>query len=277
MDLSALVAEALAEDLGSGDVTSEATVPADLIARARIVQKAPGVVFGLDVAGAVFREAGAGELEALGDEGRWRESVPTDVARIEGPARAILAAERTALNFLGHLSGVATLAARYVAAVDGTGATILDTRKTTPGMRALEKAAVAAGGATNHRMGLDDAFLIKENHVTLAGGIEAAVEAARAARPDLPVAIESSDLAEVRAAMAAEADRLLLDNMSPELLRAAVALRDGSADAKLEASGGVTLENVAKVAATGVDYVSIGALTHSAPALDLSLLIERVR
>jgi nicotinate-nucleotide pyrophosphorylase (carboxylating) len=274
VDLSELVAAALAEDLGSGDVTSEATVPEDASAAARIVQKQPGVVFGFAAAQETFRQMGAQDFEGLGTEGEWRDEVPADVARISGPARAILGGERTALNFLGHLSGIATLAARYAAAVEGTRATVLDTRKTTPGMRLLEKAAVAAGGAANHRMGLDDAFLIKENHVALAGGTEAAVEAARAARPDLPVEIECGDLEEVRAALAAEADRLLLDNMSPELLRAAVALRDGSADAKLEASGGVTLENVARIASTGVDYVSVGALTHSAPALDLSLLID---
>ncbi len=274
MDLSMLVAEALAEDIGGGDVTSDATVPDDVEASARIVQKAPGVLFGLDVTAEVFRQAGAGDLEPFVREGEWRDEVPFDAAWIAGPARAVLAAERTALNFLGHLSGVATLTARYARAVEGTGATILDTRKTTPGLRLLEKAAVAAGGGTNHRMGLHDAFLLKENHLALAGGIEAAVEAAREARPDLPVEVECADLDQVREALACGADRLLLDNMGPELLRAAVALRDAKGDATLEASGGVTLDNVADVAGTGVDQISIGALTHSAPALDLSLIVE---
>jgi nicotinate-nucleotide pyrophosphorylase (carboxylating) len=274
MEIPDLVAAALAEDVGSGDATSEALVPEAARARGRIVRKAPGAVFGIDVATEVFRQAGAGELERSVSEGEWRDEVPVDVARIEGPARAILTAERTAMNFLCHLSGIATLAARFVAAVEGTRTTILDTRKTTPGMRELEKAAVAAGGGTNHRMGLSDAYLLKENHLAVAGGIEAAVEAARAARPDLAVEVECKDLREVREGLAAGADRLLLDNMSTELLRAAVALRDGTADAELEASGGITLANVAGVAATGVDYISVGALTHSAPALDLSLLVE---
>jgi len=273
--LRELVARALAEDLGAGDITSEATVPEGARARARIVQKQPGVVFGLAAAGEAFEQAGAAGLEPLVGEGEWREQVPADIALVVGPARALLAGERTALNFLAHLSGIATLTARYVAAVRGTGATILDTRKTTPGLRALEKAAVAAGGGSNHRFGLDDAVLIKENHIALAGGLTEAVEAARMARAEAPIEIECRNRAEVEEALAAGADRLLLDNMGPVELRAAVAARDeaGSA-ARLEASGGVTLDNVAEVAATGVELVSIGALTHSAPALDLSLLLE---
>ena len=187
----------------------------------------------------------------------------------------MLAGERTALNLLAHLSGIATLTARYVDAVGGTKAEILDTRKTTPGLRALEKQAVAAGGGRNHRMGLDDAILIKENHVALAGGLTRAVELARGAHPELELEVECRDAAEVAEALAAGADRLLLDNMTPEELRAAVAARDASrSSATLEASGGITLENVAAVAATGVEMISIGALTHSAPALDLSLLLE---
>lgn len=189
------------------------------------------------------------------------------------------AAERTALNFLCHLSGVATLTARFVAAVEGTGARILDTRKTTPGLRALEKAAVAAGGGTNHRMGLDDAILIKENHIALAGGLAEAVRRARAAEPELAVEVECRDLAELEVALDAAADRVLLDNMDPEELRRAAELRDAGvrthgATATLEASGGVTIDNVAEIAATGVDFISVGALTHSAPALDLSMLLE---
>jgi nicotinate-nucleotide pyrophosphorylase (carboxylating) len=276
--LRELVARALAEDLGSGDVTAEAVVPADAAARARIVQKRPGVVFGLDAAREVFRQAGAEPLERLVPEGEWRDAVPADVATVAGPARAVLAGERTALNLLCHLSGVATLTARFVRAVEGTGASILDTRKTTPGLRALEKAAVVAGGGRNHRMGLYDAFLIKENHVAIAGGITAAVDRARASRQDLEIEIECRSAAEVAEALAAGAERLLLDNMEPKHLRAAVAARDEVAverrrRATLEASGGVTLEGVREIAATGVDSISVGALTHSAPALDLSLLL----
>jgi nicotinate-nucleotide pyrophosphorylase (carboxylating) len=274
-DLAELVAKALAEDLGSGDVTSEATVPADARARARIVQKQPGVLFGLEAAAEAFTQAGAESFEPLAAEGVWRDEAPADVAAIAGPARALLAGERTALNLLGHLSGVATLTARFVAAVDGTGVEILDTRKTTPGLRALEKAAVAAGGGRNHRMGLDDAILIKENHIALAGGLATAVELARAGQPDLAVEVECRDLEEVAQALSAGADRLLLDNMSPAELRDAVAARERAArDVPLEASGGVTLDNVAEIAATGVELISIGALTHSAPALDLSMLLD---
>jgi nicotinate-nucleotide pyrophosphorylase (carboxylating) len=273
-----LVQRALAEDLGGGDITADAVVPAYERARARIVQKRAGVVFGLDVAEAVFRQVGAGTFESLGPEGQWREP-PADVALVEGSARALLAGERTALNFVGHLSGIATLTARYVAAVAGTGVTILDTRKTTPGMRALEKAAVAAGGGTNHRMGLHDAILIKENHAALAGGVGAAVRAARQAQPGVEIEVECRDAAEVAEALEAHAPRLLLDNMDLEGLRAAVAARDsaareGGVHATLEASGGITLDNVADVAGTGVEFISVGALTHSAPALDLSLTID---
>jgi nicotinate-nucleotide pyrophosphorylase (carboxylating) len=202
-------------------------------------------------------------------EGVWRES--GEVLRIEGRARGLLSGERTALNFLQRLSGVATMAARAVQAVSGTGAVILDTRKTTPGLRALEKAAVAAGGATNHRAGLYDAILIKENHSALAGGVGAAVRRAREQAPDLPLEVECRDLAEVDEALEARASWLLLDNMSPVELRRAVEHVGGRAE--LEASGGVTLQTLREVASTGVDFVSVGALTHSAPALDLSLLL----
>jgi len=274
--LAELVARALAEDLGSGDVTSEAVVPTDAPARARIVQKQPGVVFGLDAAGEVFAQAGAEHFDKLIVEGQWREGVPAEVALVTGAARALLAAERTALNFLGHLSGVATLAARYVEAVRGSGATILDTRKTTPGLRSLEKAAVAAGGASNHRQGLHDAILIKENHAAIAGSVGEAVRRALAAQPEMTVEVECRDGNEVREALAAGAQRLLLDNMAPDELRAAVAERERSgASATLEVSGGVTLDNIAEVAATGVEFISVGALTHSAPALDMSMLLER--
>ncbi|HET8592713.1 MAG TPA: carboxylating nicotinate-nucleotide diphosphorylase [Solirubrobacterales bacterium] len=271
-----LVARALVEDIGPGDVTAEAVVPEDASATATIRQKEAGVLFGLEVTAEVFRQAGAGGLESLaGEGGEARVEVPARVARIEGPARALLAGERTALNFLCHLSGVATLTARFVAAVEGTGVTVLDTRKTTPGLRALEKAAVAAGGGTNHRIGLHDAILIKENHIAVAGGLPEAVRWAREAEPELPVEVECRDLAEVRAGVEAGAARLLLDNMGIADLREAVALaRAAETPPELEASGGITLENVAEVASTGVDYVSIGALTHSAPALDLSMTLE---
>jgi nicotinate-nucleotide pyrophosphorylase (carboxylating) len=271
MDLDAIVRRALDADVGSGDVTTRATVPPDARARARITQKQPGVVFGLAAAEATFRALDSEvRLTRLADEGEWRDGGP--VLDAEGAAGALLTGERTALNFLQRLSGVATLTARYVDAVAGTGARVLDTRKTTPGLRALEKAAVAAGGGTNHRKGLYDAILVKENHAAMAGGVAAAVRAARAAAPGVPLEVECRDLAEVEAALAAGAPRLLLDNMSPAQLRAVVAHVDGRAE--LEASGGVTLETIREIAGSGVHFVSVGALTHSAPALDLSLLLE---
>ena len=271
------VARALAEDLRAGDVTSEATVPEDARGRARIVQKQAGVVFGLGAVAETMRQCGVGDVDNLVVEGQWREEVPADVLFASGPAVSLLAAERTALNFLGRLSGIATLTARYVEAVAGTGARILDTRKTTPGLRELEKAAVAAGGGSNHRMGLYDAILIKENHIALAGGVAKAIHAARTAQPGMPLEIECRNLDEVAYALGAGADRLLLDNMDPEELRQAVALRDSERGAdrpKLEASGGVSLETVRGIAETGVEFISVGALTHSAPTLDVSMLIE---
>jgi nicotinate-nucleotide pyrophosphorylase (carboxylating) len=271
--LSAVVARALAEDLGPGDVTTEATVPEGARARARVVQKQPGVVFGFAALAETMRQCGVDSVDSLVVEGQWRDSVPADVALAAGTAAGLLAAERTALNLLGRLSGVATLTARFVEAVAGTGVRILDTRKTTPGLRRLEREAVAAGGGVNHRFGLFDAILIKENHVALAGGLSEAVGAARAARPDLPIEVECRDLDEVRAALDAGADRLLLDNMGPGALRQAVAAR-GTTGPQLEASGGVDLQSVRAIAETGIDLISVGALTHSAPRLDLSLLIE---
>ena len=275
--LEDLVARALAEDVGGGDVTSEAIVPAGARARARIVQKEPGVVFGLDLVAETMRQCGA-ETGNLVVEGQWREAVPADVALATGPARAVLAAERTALNFLGHLSGIATLTARFVEAVAGTGARILDTRKTTPGLRTLEKAAVAAGGGVNHRIGLYDAILIKENHIALAGGLAKAVHSARAARPGLPIEVECRNLDEVAYAIGTGADRLLLDNMDAAGLRRAVALRDEEAGVgggpSLEASGGVSLETVREIAEAGVEFISVGAITHSALTLDFSMLLE---
>jgi nicotinate-nucleotide pyrophosphorylase (carboxylating) len=269
------VARALAEDVGSGDVTTAATVAPDVRATALITQKAPGVIFGLLPAQLVFESLDPTiAFEQLVDEGVWREA--GEVARVTGSARALLTGERTALNFLQRLSGVATMAARSVRAVfeavGEDGPVILDTRKTTPGLRDLEKAAVAAGGATNHRAGLYDAILIKENHSALAGGVGAAVRRARELAPQLALEVECRSIAEVDEALAAGATSLLLDNMSPDELRAAVVHVAGRAT--LEASGGVTLETLQGVASTGVDFISMGAITHSPPALDLSLLLE---
>jgi nicotinate-nucleotide pyrophosphorylase (carboxylating) len=273
--LGELVRRALEEDLGSGDVTSESTIPTGVRGRATVTQKAPGVIYGLDAAILAFRLLDpAVSVEFASAQGRWQEAGDV-VLVLAGDGRALVGAERTALNFLARLSGVATLAARAVAALAGTGARVLDTRKTTPGLRALEKQAVAAGGATNHRQGLYDAILIKENHIAMAGGIGAAVHAARVYAPKLTLEVEVRDAAEIDEALAAGAQRLLLDNMDLEQLRGAVAQVAGRAE--LEASGGVTLETLRAVASTGVDFVSMGALTHSAPALDLSLIVELAR
>jgi nicotinate-nucleotide pyrophosphorylase (carboxylating) len=272
-DIDDLVARALAEDVGDGDVTTAVTVPEDARAQATITQKAPGVIFGLDCAEAVFRALQPDiVLRRQTVEGQWREGGP--VLEIDGSARAIVSAERTALNFLGRLSGVATLTARYVEAIAGTGARILDTRKTTPGLRTLEKAAVAAGGGTIYRTGLYDAILIKENHAAAAGGVGEAVRKARAAAPGLPLEVECRTLQEVDEALDAGAPRILLDNMSRAELRAAVDHVNGRAE--LEASGRVTLPGVREIAETGVDFISVGALTHSAPTLDLSLILRPI-
>ena len=274
--LEDIVALALAEDLGPGDITSRASVPEGTRARARILQKEPGVIFGLAAASEVLRQCGVEDVDRALAEAQWRDEVPAEVMVAEGDAHGLLAAERTALNLLSHLSGVATLTARYAEAIRGTGAQILDTRKTTPGLRALEKAAVAAGGGANHRMGLFDAILIKENHVELAGGLEIAVRRCREAHPELDVEVECRDVDEVEEAVRAGADRLLLDNMEPRRLRAAVALAGGGGRPALEASGGITLDTVREVAESGVDFISAGALTHSAPALDLSMMLDPV-
>jgi nicotinate-nucleotide pyrophosphorylase (carboxylating) len=271
MELDEIVRAALEEDLGTGDVTSLATVAEDARAVATVTQKAPGVIFGLDAAEAAFRALDAeAAFERLADEGSWRDGGP--VLRVRGATRALLGAERTALNLLGRLSGVATMTARYVRAVEGTGVRVLDTRKTTPGLRALEKAAVRAGGGHSHRCGLDDMVLIKENHAAAAGGVGEAVRRAREAFPDLPLEAECRTPQEVAEALAAGAPRILLDNMSTDEMRAAISQVAGRAE--LEASGGITLETVREKALPGLDYVSVGALTHSAGALDLSLLLE---
>ena len=274
VDTAGLVRTALEEDIGTGDVTTQATVSPDTRARALVTQKAPGVIYGLELAETAFALLDpAARFERLVGEGDWRED-GGPVLSVEGRARALLSAERTALNFLAHLSGVATMASRAAREVQGTGATVLDTRKTTPGLRALEKAAVAAGGAANHRAGLYDAILIKENHIAAAGGIANAFESARAAAPELAdtLEVEVRNPDEIDQALAAGAPRLLLDNMDDAQLRAAVAQVAGRA--QLEASGGVTLQTLRARAQTGVEWISMGALTHSAPALDLSLIME---
>jgi nicotinate-nucleotide pyrophosphorylase (carboxylating) len=266
-----LVKEALAEDLGKGDATSKLTVPKDAVARARVDQKEPGVVAGLEVVEAVFREVDKSlRFMALTSEGQWSEGGP--VCAVEGNARSILAGERVALNFLGRLSGVATLTARYVEAIQGTKAHILDTRKTTPLMRELEKKAVLIGGGQNHRFGLDDAILIKENHSKMAGGVgEATRQAIENAPKGMMIVVECASLGEVDEALSAGATHLLADNMSEADLRETVERSEGRAT--VEASGGVNLETIRAIAETGVDFISVGALTHSAKALDLSLLL----
>jgi nicotinate-nucleotide pyrophosphorylase (carboxylating) len=265
-----LIDAALAEDVGAGDVTTDLLVPAGATGRATLTQKAPGVIAGLRVAEAVFHRVDPGlRWHTHVEEGVWRSEGGL-VAEVAGTSRSILTAERVALNFLQRLSGVATLTAHYVREVAGTGTRILDTRKTTPGLRVLEKQAVLAGGGDNHRAGLFDAILIKENHATMAGGVGEATR--RALTSSVPVEVECATLDEVRQAVEAGAPRILLDNMTGDELREAVALVSGRAE--LEASGGVTLETVRAIAETGVDFISVGALTHSAPALDVSLILE---
>ena len=273
-ELEALVRRALDEDIGSGDVTTDAIVAPDARARGLVTQKAAGSLYGLEMAELSFLALDPdARLQRLVREGYWRaEGGP--VLQVEGLARALLTAERTALNFLGHLSGVASFAARAASAANGTGARVLDTRKTTPGLRALEKAAVAAGGGRNHRFGLYDAILIKDNHIAAAGGITQAIERVRAAAPELldTLEVEVRNLAEIDEAIAAGAPRLLLDNMDVYELRAAVTRV--ASRAEMEASGNVTLDTLRPRAETGVDWISMGALTHSARALDLSLTLE---
>ena len=271
----ALIRAALAEDVGPGDFTSLWTVPADREVEARLIAKETGTISGMDVAAGVFLEVDPSlRLTVHLGDGAQAES-GQEVMHVAGNARSILTAERVALNFLQRLSGVATLTRRYVDAVAGTGARILDTRKTTPGMRAIEKAAVRAGGGENHRFGLHDMVLIKENHIAAAGGITAAVGAvARHNDRRLRVEVETRNLDEVREAVEVGVDRILFDNMPNDLLRQAVwIVTESEMLIEMEASGGVTLRTVRGIAETGVDFISVGALTHSAPALDLSLLI----
>ncbi|HHE48080.1 MAG TPA: carboxylating nicotinate-nucleotide diphosphorylase [Candidatus Acetothermia bacterium] len=266
-----LIDLALAEDVGKGDVTTVATVPEGKEGRAVIIAKAYGIVCGLPIAAEAFRNVDAAiRLTHLASDGE--PVAPGDVvAALSGPLRGILTAERTALNFLTHLSGIATLTARFVDVVAPYRAVILDTRKTTPGWRILEKYAVRCGGGRNHRMGLYDMVLIKDNHIAACGSLAEAVRRVRAAGISLPIEVEVRTLAELEEALSLGVDRILLDNMDIPTLREAVARAKGRVE--LEASGGVGLENAAEIAACGVDYISIGALTHSAPALDFSLEI----
>jgi nicotinate-nucleotide pyrophosphorylase (carboxylating) len=265
------VAEALAEDLGmGGDITTEATVPAGTRASGIIAARKAGTVAGVQLAAAAFKTIDPFvEFEVVAGDGE-RVEAGGIIARVKGDARALLTAERTALNFLGRLSGIATLTARYVSAIAGTRARIVDTRKTTPGQRALEKFAVRCGGGVNHRFGLFDAVLIKDNHIVAAGGVGAALQRARAqAGPLVKVEIEVTSLDELDDALQLDPDAVLLDNMPLEMLKAAVAEVAGRVTT--EASGGVNLETVRAIAETGVDHISVGALTHSAPVLDIGL------
>jgi nicotinate-nucleotide pyrophosphorylase (carboxylating) len=266
-----VVARALAEDLGdAGDVTTKATVDAGSLALADLVPRQDGVVAGLAVAAYVFETVGQGRVQVEFGSADGARVAPGEVlATVRGPMRDLLTAERTALNLLCHLSGVATLTRRWVDAVEGTGAQIRDTRKTMPGLRALEKYAVRCGGGVNHRMSLSDAALVKDNHVVAAGGVVAAFERVRAAYPGLPLEIEVDTLEQAHAVIDAGADLVLLDNMAPAQMREAVAYSAGRA--RLEASGRLTLDNAREVAETGVDYLAVGALTHSAPVLDIGL------
>jgi nicotinate-nucleotide pyrophosphorylase (carboxylating) len=266
-----IVRLALAEDVGSGDITTEATVTPSQNARGVFVMKADGVLAGLDVAFEAFRQLDPAVRTAArkrdGDACRTGE----EIAEAVGSARALLAGERTALNFLQRLSGIATQARRFVVAADGR-ITILDTRKTTPGLRVLEKYAVRMGGATNHRVGLFDAILIKDNHIRLAGGVKTAVARTRVAQPGRKIEIEAQQLEEVDEAIAAGVEKILVDNMSSAQIRDVVARVKGRAT--IEISGGVTLDRIPELASTGANFVSAGALTHSAPALDISFEIE---
>ena len=272
--VSDVVARALEEDLGAaGDLTTTATVRATAVAAADIVPRQDGVVAGLPVAAYVFQTVSQGRLRVeFGTQDGARVSAGEVLATVRGPVRDVLTAERTALNLLGHLSGIATLTRRWVDAVSGTGAEIRDTRKTLPGLRALEKYAVRMGGGSNHRMSLSDAALIKDNHVAAAGGVVAAFELVRAAHPGLSLEVEVDTVEQARAVIDAGAELVLLDNMALAQLRAVVAYAAGRV--RLEASGGLTLGAARAVAETGVDYLAVGALTHSAPVLDIGLDIE---
>lgn len=265
-----IAALSLAEDLAGGaDVTTEATISARAEGIGEIVARADGVLAGMPVARAVFGQVGGLRLdEARADGDRVHRG--DVIARVSGPVRAILVGERNALNVLTMASGIATLTARWVEVLDGTGARVRDTRKTAPGLRALQKYAVRCGGGLNHRMSLSDQALIKDNHVLAAGGVVAALTAVRAVAPDVPCEVECTEVEQVEQAAAAGAELILLDNMDLDAMRASVAIA-GRYGARTEASGGLRLENAREVALTGVDYLAVGALTHSAPALDIAL------
>jgi nicotinate-nucleotide pyrophosphorylase (carboxylating) len=269
-DLDDFVARVFAEDLGQGgDVTSNATIPADQRFTAAMNARQAMVLAGSEIAAAFFRKLDPNvRIELLANDGDVVEHRAT-VMRLEGNARAMLTAERSALNTLQHLSGISTLTRRYVEAIAGTGAILLDTRKTIPGLRVLEKYAARMGGAENHRMRLDDGVLIKDNHVAACGGVAEALRRAKAANTGFQVQVEVDSVAQIEPALAAGADRLLLDNMPPHILREAVALVAGRVP--LEASGGVTLETIREIAETGVTYISLGRITQSAPAVDIGL------
>ena len=268
-EISQYIKRALEEDIGTGDVTTDTIVPEGASLRGRIVAKQDGVVAGLDVAKHVmFALNESVKFQANVKDGS-RVTRGTVLAEVEGPARALLTGERTALNFLGRMSGIATLTRKFVDAVSTTRATILDTRKTAPGLRFTDKLAVRLGGGQNHRTGLFDMVLIKDNHIDFAGSITAAVERVRASGTKLEIEVETRSLDHVQEALALGVQRILLDNMSVEMMREAVNICGGRA--KLEASGNVTLQNVLEVAGTGVDYISVGALTHSPKVFDVSL------
>jgi nicotinate-nucleotide pyrophosphorylase (carboxylating) len=269
-DLAEFVSRTFAEDLGKGgDVTSNATIPADASFTAQMNARVWIAVAGLDIATAFFRRLDPeARIEQLVRDGDCVEP-RTTLMRIEGNARALLTGERSALNTLQHLSGVATLTRQYVDAIAGTGAILLDTRKTVPGLRVLEKYAARMGGAQNHRMRLDDGVLIKDNHVAVCGGVAEAVRRAKSANTGLQVQVEVDHIDQIEPALSAGADRLLLDNMPAHVLREAVALVRKRVP--LEASGGVTLETIREIAETGVDYISVGRITQSAPAVDIGL------
>ena len=269
-DIDRVVHAALTEDVGSGDATTLALVPADAHCRAELLLKELGVVCGIPVAAAVFRALDPSvTVETKLEEGATVSDVPAVLAVVQGPSRAVLSGERVALNLVGRLCGIASLTRRFAELTEGTPARILDTRKTTPGLRALEKYAVRCGGGTNHRAGLYDGVLIKDNHIRVAGGIAEALGSLNGNAAGLPVEIEADTIAQVREAVEAGAPRILLDNMSPEQVREAVAAVAGRAE--LEASGGMSLATVRAYAETGVDFISVGALTHSVRSLDVSL------
>jgi nicotinate-nucleotide pyrophosphorylase (carboxylating) len=263
------IKSALEEDIGTGDVTTNSIVPANASLRGRIIAKQDGIVAGIDIAKQVFLELNSQITFSPKVEDGLRVTRRTILAELDGSARALLTGERTALNFLGRMSGIATLTRKFVDAVSSTKAVILDTRKTAPGLRLTDKLAVRLGGGQNHRTGLFDMVLIKDNHIDFAGSITAAVERVRATETKLEIEVETRTLDNVREALALGVERILLDNMSAETMREAVSICEGRA--KLEASGNVTLANVLEVASTGVDYISVGALTHSPAVFDVSL------